>query len=245
MEAMSDQPPTIIDVFLGAENQEEAIAHLKDHEYELLSEDAEAEIVRRHQTESDPLRRQRVEDRLELVRMLRPVREHLLAVREHLAQIPEEQSHQLGRVHLALYGWLRAPSWEDSEAYLRDNAGVLLGDEADEAFELIARVLPDNAQLHLHRSLLENCRKLGIARAYAELKAFAELARNKVALPVIGFVCAESDEEVEQVLIEHGELLATEEARLFLEDLLALAEERQDARMRARAEERLVMLTGQ
>lgn len=242
---MTDQPPTIIDVFLGAENQEEAIAHLKDHEYELLSEDAEAEILRRHQTEPDPLLRQRVEDRLELVRLLRPVRDHLLAVREHLAQIPEEQSQQLGRMHLALYGWLRAPSWEDSEAYLRDNAGVLLTGEADEAFDLLARVLPDNAQLQLHRSLLENCRKLGIARAYAELKAFAELARNKVALPVIGFVCAESDDEIEEVLVEHGELLATDDARQFLEGLLALAQARADRKMRARAEERLALLTGQ
>jgi len=242
---MTDQTTAIIDVFLDAEDQEEAIAHLKDHEYELLSEDAEAEILRRHQAERDPSLRQRVEDRLELVRMLRPLRDHLLAVRAHLAQIPEEHSQQLGRVHLALYGWLRAPSWEDSEVYLHDNAGVLLGDDADEAFELIARVLPDNAQLQLHRSLLENCRTLGIARAYAELKAFAELSRSKVALPVLSFVCAESDEEVDRILVEQGELLATEDARLFLEDLLALAQKRKDTRMCERAGERLAMLTAQ
>lgn len=242
---MTDETAAILDVFLDADDQEEAISHLKDHEHELLSEAAEAEMLRRHQAEPDPALRQRVEDRLELVRMLRPLRDHLLAVRAHLEQVPEEHGEELGRVHVALHGWLRARSWEDSEAYLQQHAGVLLGERVDEALDLLAHVLPDNAQLQLHRALLGNCRRLGIARAYAELKWFAGLARNPVALPVISFVCAETDEELERVLTERGEVLATEDARLFLEDLLAQARRRNDAQMCERAEERLAMLTGQ
>lgn len=242
---MTDETRALIDAFLGAEDQEDAISHLKDHEHELLSEDAEAEMRRRHEVEIEPALRDRMEDRIELVRMLRPRRDHLLEVRAHLEQVPAEHGLELGRAHVALYGWLRAKNWEDSEAYLHEHAGVLLGDSADEAFDLLARVLPDNAELKLHRALLGNCRKLGIQRAYAELKWFAELARNPVALPVISLVCAETDEELERVLIERGELLATEAARLFLEDLLALARKRNDTQMCARAEERLAMLTAQ
>ena len=171
--AMTDGTRAIIDAFLGAEDQDEAVAHLKDHEHDLLSEDAEAEMVRRHEAEAEPALRQRMEDRIELVRMLRPLRDPLLVVREHLAQVPAEHSLELGRVHMALHGWLRAPNWEDSEAYLLEHADALLGDDVDEALDLIVRVLPDNAQLQLHRALLGNCRKLGIQRAYAELKWFA------------------------------------------------------------------------
>jgi hypothetical protein len=62
---------------------------------------------------------------------------------------------------------------------------------------------------------------------------------------VINFLCARDDAEVERLMAEHGDVLGTEDARKYLEELLALARAQGDAEGCARAEERLALLASQ
>jgi hypothetical protein len=235
-----------IDFFLEAEDDEEALSQLKYREDELLSEATEAEILRRLESELDPARRARLEHRRELLRMVRPLRDPLVAVRERIDQAPRERSQELGRVLIAFSHWLAAPDWASSEKHMRAHADLLLGDLVDEAMDLLDSVLPDNPKLELHRTLLGQCRKQGIERAFADLVWYIGLTRGRpVAYTVINFLCAKDDSEVERLMAEHGDVLGTEDARQYLEELLALARAQGDAKTCARAEERLALLAAQ
>jgi hypothetical protein len=235
-----------IDFFLEAEDDEEALSRFKYREDELLSEAAEAEIQRRLETERDPVRRERLEHRRELLRMVRPLRDPLVAVRERIDQVPRERSQELGRVLIAFSHWLAAPDWASSEQHMREHADLLLGDLVDDAMDLMESVLPDNPKLELHRTLIGQCRKQGIERAFADLVWYINLTQGRpVAFPVISFLCAEDDSEVEQLLAEHGDVLGTADARKYLEELLALARAQGDDLMCARAEQRLALLAAQ
>ncbi|HWN66137.1 MAG TPA: hypothetical protein VNM90_00790 [Haliangium sp.] len=244
---MNDEATTnALDVFLDEDEDEEALAHFKYHEEELLSEDTEAEILRRLEAERDPARRERLERRRELLRMVRPLRDPLIAVREHIDQVPHERSQELGRVLIAFSQLLGAPDWAASEQHMREHADLLLGDLIDEAIDMVESVLADNPRLKLHRTLIGECRKHGIERAYADLVWFIGLTRGRpVSFTVIDFLCAEDEAEVERLMTEHGDVLGTDDARQYLEELLALARAQGDTRTCARAEERLALLAAQ
>jgi hypothetical protein len=235
-----------LDVFLDEEEDEDALAHFKYHEEELLSEDTEAEILRRLEAEPDPARRERLEHRRQLLRMVRPLRDPLIAMREQIDRTPHERGQELGRVLVALGQWLAAPDWAASEQHMREHADLLLGDLVDQAMDMMQSVLPDDPKLAIHRTLIGECRKYGIERAFADLVWYINLTRGRpVAYHVINFLCARDDAEVEQLMAEHGDVLGTEDARTYLEELLGLARAQGDAEMCVRAEARLALLASQ
>jgi hypothetical protein len=245
--AMNDETTKgALDAFLDEEEDEQALAQFKYHEDELLSEATEAEILRRLEAELDPARRERLERRRALLRMVRPLRDPLIAVRERIDQAPRARSQELGRVLIAFSHLLGAPDWAISEQHMREHADLLLGDLVDEAIDTLESVLPDNPRIKLHRTLIGECRKHGIERAFADLVWYINLTRGRpVAFHVINFLCARDEAEVERLMAEHGDVLGTEDAREYLEELLGLARAQGDAEASARAEERLALLASQ
>jgi hypothetical protein len=167
-------------------------------------------------------------------------------MRERIDQAPHERSQELGRVLIAFSQWLATPDWAASEQYMHEHADLLLGDLVDEAMDLMQSVLPDDPKLAIHRTLIGQCRQLGIERAFDDLVWYLNLTQGRpVAVHVIDFLCARDEAEIERLMVEHGDVLGTEDARKYLEELLALARVQGDAEACARAEERLALLASQ
>jgi tetratricopeptide (TPR) repeat protein len=110
-----------------------------------------------------------------------------------------------------LIAWIQTPDWAQSEAYLQDQAAVLLTDDAESVLEVLQQYNPDGTAIPEHQALLQRCRQIGIAPAYQEFHAARTAAKqadqDPTALALSALLQADSLEALHAALAQHPALL--------------------------------------
>ncbi|MGH9268502.1 MAG: hypothetical protein ACRD0D_10030, partial [Acidimicrobiales bacterium] len=118
----------------------------------------------------------------------------------------------------ALIEWVRTSSWDDSQAFLAEHAGALLGDRGEASLEHLIDANPARQDLLLHIAVLQAARRDGIEAAYATLRA--SLERQALETVFIDWIGTRTWDDSRALLAEHAGDLLTDEAEAVLRSLV-------------------------
>jgi len=207
------QPASPLQTFIAMDDADQAAAYLQEHLTELLTDTAIEELGRLWAEESDPTRRQRLEERLQI---LGAVADHL----EQMASMPDDE-----RLFMALMATVNSAQIEDLVKQLPDHALDTLEQTAEAK---LAESEGDEAE-----AIRERLEILGAIRQ-AE-----EISRNPIMKAVIELIQTEDDATARALFNVQGSPLLTVDACHLLEQFLEAAKQTQNEAAQARIEARL------
>lgn len=160
---------------------------------------------------------------------------------EHARLTGDLQSAQSAAQALAnlLIAWIQTPDWAQSQAFLEEQAALLLTEQAEAVLALLQQGNPDSRAIPQHRVLLRRCREVGIAPAYQEMQAATTAAQDPTALALAALLQAGSAEALQAAIAQHATLLELS----TLEQLAGLFQGAPEADQREAAHHLLVRLT--
>ncbi len=198
------------------EDVSEAFAYVQKHQSELLTDTAVAELEQRLADESDPARRQLIEERLKMLQALK-------ALRDELAGMSADE--QLFMAFLSV----------TSPAQLMDLA-TRIPDQDLDTLEQTAEAKLAEAEGDEAEGLRQRLDGLREVR-----RAQSESSRDPIMQAVIELIQTEDEAAAQQLLDAKGSLLLTMDARNHLEEVLNLAKQQQNEALRTRVEVRLTL----
>jgi hypothetical protein len=220
--------PTQLLTFVDAPDDNQALTYLQSQRQTLLTTEALAVLTSLLAAETNPERRQHMQARQAILQAAIAFYERFWQTQQALRDL--------------LVAWVQTPDWEASEAYLQEHATTLVSEQGELTLRFLCETQPTSTTLAEHLTLLQQCRRDGIATAYQAVRRPQPESREALQhllRAVFGFVQAESDALARQLFETQPTLLQIPDAEDLLEGLLHTARQQDDPAFQAQVEKRL------
>jgi hypothetical protein len=221
---------TQVVAFVDAPDDEHALATLHRQRQTLLTAEALAAVTALLEAATHPERRRHIQARQAMLQAAIAFHARFWHTHQALSNL--------------LVTWVQTPDWEVSEAYLHEHATALVTEQGELVLRFLCATQPPSTTLEEHLTLLQQCRRDGIAEAYRavrDLQPESVDALQQLLRAVFGFVQAESDALARQLFDAEPALLQRPDAEDLMEDLIHTAQHQEDRALQAKAERRLAL----
>lgn len=205
----------LVEEFLHIE-EGEVVAWLADTGAMLLEEEEAAELLAHMTAEAPPATRPHWQARLEMLQTLQQAHQLIQQMMGAMQESP---------LLIHLQAWIQTADWGTSEAYLQEQAEILLTDEAEALLALLLAADEEDQTLQIHQQLLEASRQQGIEATYARLREAQSEGLPAVIQPLVErikqWIGTPTWHESESYVQEHSAELLTDEAEAVLAMLVA------------------------
>lgn len=216
--------------FVDAPDNDHALAHLQSQRQTLLTAEALAALTSLLDAEPNPEKRQHIQARQAMLQAAVAFHERFWQTQQALSDL--------------LITWVQTPDWQASEAYLQEHAAALVTEPGELALSFLCETQPNSTTLAEHLTLLQQCRRDGIAEAYKDVRQprpESVEALQHLLRAVFGFVQAESDAMARQLFDSQPTLLQIPDTEDLIEGLIHTAQHTEDPELQAQAEKRLAL----